>query len=420
MSPPRLPDDVVISGIGCRSPLGSDATTFWRRLLAGESGVRRLTPANFHGLPVSDSPGFPLVGAPVADEPYSSSRPLHPIADHEQEPVTRLIGTASTEALAESRLAWADVDRSRIGCVIGTSKGGLITAARLLNAAANRPESRGDWADVPPHAGSTAIAARWDLRGPCLAPVAACATGLVSVLRGCELIREGCCDVVLAGSGDASLHPAVLASFRRMGVLAAGRHEPATACRPFNRDRDGFVVGEGAAVFVLERRRNALARGVQPIATVLGGMLLSDPSGLTRVDPQGGTLARAIGDTLRRAQVSADDIGHVHLHGTATRTNDPAEAHALRAVFGDRPRLPACVALKGVLGHLLGASGAVELAATALTLRDGRLPPTATLTDLDPACALPLSPLPVSVTGTALKVSLGFGGHVAVACLGPA
>lgn len=399
------PDDVVISGIGCCGPLGRTLPAFWRRLLAGESGVRRLTPADFHGLPLSDPPGFPLVGAPVAEE----------IAE-EPEPVTRLIDAAAAEAIAESRLVLADVDRTRVGCVIGTSKGGLITAGRWLDPHRSRAVEAGDWAMIPPHVGSTSVAARWKLQGPCLAPVAACATGLVSVLRGCDLIREDRCDVVLAGSGDASLHPAVLASFRRMGVLASRCEPPSTACRPFNVDRDGFVVGEGAAVFVLERRRHAADRGVRPLATVLGGAVLSDPSGLTRVDPRGTTLARAIQDALRRSQRTIHDVGHVNLHGTATRMNDVAESRGLRTVFGEA--MPPCVALKGAIGHLLGAAGAVELAATVLSLRDRSLPPMVNLTDLDPACRLRLSNEPQGVEGCGLKISLGFGGHVAVACLG--
>jgi 3-oxoacyl-[acyl-carrier-protein] synthase II len=264
------------------------------------------------------------------------------------------------------------------------------------------------------------IAATFGLRGPCLASVAACATGLVCVLRGADLIQDGVCDVVVAGSGDVSLHPAVLGSFRRMGVLGTRFDDPAAACRPFNADRDGFAVGEGAAVFVLERRAHAEARGVRPIASVLGGALLSDPVGLTAVDSNGEALTRAITDTLGRAGLSAGEIGHVNLHGTATRSNDLAETAGLRAALGPALDEIPCTALKGALGHQLGAAGTVELAATVLAIRDGRLPPTANLTNPDPSCRLPLSRMAVPVRGCGLKVSLGFGGHVAVACLGPA
>ncbi|MGC1273014.1 MAG: beta-ketoacyl-[acyl-carrier-protein] synthase family protein [Planctomycetaceae bacterium] len=403
-------DDVVITGIGCRSPIGGDRETFWRRLLAGDSGVRSLNVADFHGLALPGDCNFPLIGAP-ADFTDGNG---------DAEPVVRLIDVAADESLSHAGLAAGDFDPTRGGCVIGTSKGGLVAFARSFADRRGRTSSRNMWANIPPHVGSTSVAARLNLLGPCLAPVAACATGLVSVLRGCDLIRNDLCDVVLAGSGDASLHPAVLASFRRMGVLSTHFETPAAACRPFNIDRDGFVVGEGAAVFVLERRRNAMDRGARPVATVIGGAVLSDPSGLTSVDPSGTTLSRAIRDTLLRTRRTVRDIGHINLHGTATRANDVAESNGLHAAFGQRIEDLHCVALKGAIGHQLGAAGAVELVATVLALRDGRLPPTVNLTAPDPECPLPLSSGTVSVRGCGLKISLGFGGHVAIACLGPA
>jgi 3-oxoacyl-[acyl-carrier-protein] synthase II len=435
--PGRPADEVVITGVGCAGPFGG-RETFWARLLAADRAVRRLTPADFRSLPFPEPPPFPPIGAPASGHATTSDakgaiggssasaerRATPPLADEppvaprrtEADPLLDLLLAASTEALDHAVLHPGSFDHNRVGCVIGTSKGGLFAFGRCYAGHG----TGADWAAFPPHAGSTAVAARHGLRGPCLAPVAACATGLVSVLRGADLIRSGACDLVLAGSGDASLHPAVLASFRRMGVLATRFTVPASACRPFSADRDGFAVGEGAAVFVLERRRNALARGATPLAALLGGALLSDPAGLTAVDVRGETLTRAVRDTLRAAGLAPSDVAHINLHGTATRTNDVAEAAGLRAALGPALDETPCVALKAALGHQLGAAGAVELAATALALRDGRLPPTVNLTDPDPACRLPLSAESVSVRGPGLKVSLGFGGHVAVACLAPA
>lgn len=400
--------EVVVTGVGCNGPLGSGRETFWQRLLAGDRGLRRLTAADFRGLPTGEGPGFPLVGGPAA------------VSDTgRREPLLGLVSAAAQEAVAHARLDKGGFDPHRAGCVVGTSKGGLFAFARFFAGRPRNDRPADAWRAVPPGAASAEVAAAFDLRGPCLAPVAACATGLVCVLRGADLIRDGMCDLVVAGSGDASLHPAVLGSFRRMGVLAARFDDPAAACRPFNSDRDGFAVGEGAAVFVLERRAHAEARGVRPIASVLGGALLSDPAGLTAVAARGETLTRAVADTLRRAGISAGDVGHVNLHGTATRSNDLAEAAGLRAALGPALDHVRCTALKGALGHQLGAAGAVELVATALTIRDGRLPPTANLTNQDAGCRLPLSPTAVPARGCGLKVSLGFGGHVAVACLGP-
>lgn len=407
MSRPRS-DDVVVTGIGCVGPLGSDRESLWKRLVAGDCGVRRLTEADFHGLPLEGNAGS-MVGAPALLHQHDATR----------EPVLELIGLAADEAMRHAELVAGSFDHDRAGCVVGTSKGGLVTFGRWMQERRSRSRSSVDWSQFLPHAASSRIAAQWSLRGPCLSPVAACATGLVSVIRGAALIRDGICDLVVAGSGDASLHPAVLASFRRMGVLASRFDDPKTACRPFNRDRDGFAVGEGAAIFVLERRRHAEARGVQAIATFLGGAVLSDPTGMTAVDLQGETLSRAILDALSSSGITADQLGHMNLHGTATVFNDLAESAALRCALGRRAESIPCVALKGAMGHLLGAAGAIELAASALAIRDRILPPVATLTDLDPACPLLLSGERRVVSGCGLKISLGFGGHVAAACLGP-
>jgi 3-oxoacyl-[acyl-carrier-protein] synthase II len=406
---PTCGDDVLITGIGCVGPLGDDAETFWKRLLVGQRGVRLLTHDDFHGIDVLTT-GPPFAGAPAVDPKRS---------DCQDDPVLRLVARAAAEAFSHAGLPRDSYDPDRAGCVVGTSKGGLTAFARAF-LAHRAGIASDDWLQVMPHVAAISTARRFDLRGPCLAPVAACATGLVSVLRALDLIRAGTCDLVVAGSGDASLHPAVLASFRRMGVLSSQFDEPSAACRPFNRDRNGFAVGEGSAVFVLERRTHARARGVGGIACVLGGAILSDPCGMTAVDASGASVARAIRDTLDRCGAAPRDVGHVNLHGTATRSNDIAEAAALRTALGSFADRVPCTAIKGAIGHQLGAAGATELLAAALTVRDGVLPPTANLTDLDPDCALDLSCEPRRVGGLGLKLSLGFGGHIAAALLGPA
>ncbi len=401
-------EDVLITGVGCVGPLGASLDEFWPRLLAGDRGVRQLTADDLHGLEWPATREFDFAGAPAVTASAGPSI----------EPVLHLAAQAATEAFLHAKLARGSFDSNRAGCVVGTSKGGLTAFARSF-AALRRGEAMNDWDDVPPNIAASQLSRDLRLKGPCLAPIAACATGLVCVLRGFDLIRSGVCDVVLAGSSDASLHPAVLASFRRMGVLASRSPDPAAACRPFNRDRDGFAVGEGAAMFVLERRRHADARGASSIARVLGGAMLADPSGMTSVDPDGASLARAISDTLERSGVKPTEIGHVNLHGTATRSNDVAEARALRTALGDYANEVPCTALKGAIGHQLGAAGATELVATALSVRSGFLPPTVNLTDPDPECRLSVEGVVRPVDGLGLKLSLGFGGHVAAALLGP-
>ncbi|TXT18527.1 MAG: beta-ketoacyl-acyl-carrier-protein synthase I, partial [Planctomycetota bacterium] len=263
-----------------------------------------------------------------------ASAPREFLSRPDAEPVIAMALTAAHEAMAEAGLSNIS---ERSGCVIGTSKPGLRSFAKLMK------QAGGPGCDFWPNAAARAIASEWNLFGPALCPVAACATGLVSLIRGADLIRSRECDVVLAGSSDASLVPIVLGSFQRLGVMARGFEEASSACRPFDAERSGFVIGEGAAVLVLEDRERAIARGAAVIAEFVAGGMASDPSGLTQVDPAGTSLAWLIRDVLRRAIVSPSEIDAINLHGTATRTNDVAETHAVRAALGTAaPSDPQC------------------------------------------------------------------------------
>ncbi len=305
----------------------------------------------------------------------------------------------------------------RCGCVIGTSKVGLRSFARAMQAhIKGTPPSGLDWSLLWPDAAASVVAGCFGLRGPSLCPVAACATGLVSLIRGADLIRSDECDVVLAGSSDASLVPIVLGSFQRLGVLARGFDDPSRACRPFDAERSGFVIGEGAALLVLEEIEHAIARGASIYAEFVAGGLAADPSGLTQVEPDGASLAWLIQDVLRRADVSPSEIDYINLHGTATRANDVAETRAVRAAFGSAADRVLCSSQKGAIGHLLGAAGSVETAVTLLALRDQVAPPTVNLCTRDAQCDLDY----VAATAQSarmrnvMKLSLGFGGHLAV------
>jgi 3-oxoacyl-[acyl-carrier-protein] synthase II len=239
------------------------------------------------------------------------------------------------------------------------------------------------------------------------------------VLQGADLIRRGVCDVVLAGSADASLEPFVLGAFRRMKILARDDDDASRAVRPWDRKRSGFLVGEGGALFVLERAAAAGRRGVVPYAEIAGGALGADAHHETDLNPDPDGLAHVIRQALGRSGVRPDEVDHVNVHGTATRANDPIECRALRLALGEAADRVACSANKSQIGHLLGAAGAAELAITCLALRDGFVPPTLNLTDPDPACDLDATPLvgrsrPIRA---ALKLSIGFGGHLAAAVL---
>ena len=406
-SPPR----VVVTGIGLRTPLGVDRESSWAALLAGQSGVTWLAPPQWTGMER-------LAGAPCEHpqrSPFSTG-----------EPIVELALSVAAEAALDAGLGANGCSLERTGVVFGSSKGGLHTYARLAEAARSnsrdaldgmKSESFSPWLNAWPDAAAHAVAAAFECRGPVLCPVLACATGLAACQRAAELIREGLCDVVYAGSADASLQPAILGSFRRMGVLARPRGDDAAdTCRPFDRDRCGFVIGEGAACLVFESLEHALARRATWYGEWLAGRMLTDPTGLTQLDPTGASLRRLLRDIARDVPLRPD---YINLHGTATIPNDRVESFAVRELFGSDARQVSCSSLKGGLGHLLGAAGSVELAATMLALRDQIVPPTVNLLDPDPDFGLDFTPVESRPRqlDVAWKLSLGFGGHLAAACV---
>ncbi len=410
--PASAPPRVVITGIGLRTPVGADRESSWTGLLAGRSAVKWLAPPQWTGTER-------LAGAPCAllqFDPLSAA-----------EPVVELALSVVAEAVFDAAFGANGCSLERSGVVFGSSKGGLHTYARLAEAARfGSHDERGDfasksclpWLNVWPDAAARAVAAALDCRGPVLCPVLACATGLAACQRAAELIREGVCDVVYAGSADASLQPAILGSFRRMGVLAYPRgNDAADACRPFDQDRCGFVIGEGAACLVFESLEHALSRRATWYGEWLAGRMLTDSTGLTQLDPTGASLKRLLRDLSRDVPVLPD---YINLHGTATIPNDRVESLAVRELLGPDAKRASCSSLKGGLGHLLGAAGSVELAATMLALRDQVVPPTVNLLDPDPDFGLDFTPGASRARrlDIAWKLSLGFGGHLAAACVG--
>ncbi|RMG37342.1 MAG: beta-ketoacyl-[acyl-carrier-protein] synthase family protein [Planctomycetota bacterium] len=351
---------------------------------------------------------------------------------------------ACAEALRDAALP-LDLSRfgHRCGVILGTSKGGLARVQQLLRpgetagpvrptgatrraaATGGRTDPRGDawnaiWQSIGPQTAAECISELFRIQGPRTVPVAACATGLLAVAQAAQWLRQGICDVVICGSADASLCDSVLASFQRLGVLANRFEEPSRAVRPFDRSRTGFLVGEGAAVFVLEKLSTARTRKRRPYARWLAEGWATDPTGLTNMDASGSNLARLITDVLSRGGLAARDVDLIGFHGTATRANDLCETRAVKAALGPSAYRASGFSLKPAVGHLLGAAGSVELAATVLALRDHVVPPTLNLRHADPLCDLDYTPdraRPRRLRA-ALKLSLGFGGHLAVAAIG--
>jgi 3-oxoacyl-(acyl-carrier-protein) synthase len=394
--------------------LGHSRETVWQAVQRGESGVRRLT-----GLP-----GIPdglLLGATVEVEGEFPGQ-LKNI------PLCR---QTAAEAIADARLHLAHIDRERFGCSVGAHMGddgyvieslqaknhhrGAGTAFETLLSGACA--SSRWWQQWLPNTSCAMVARDYDLRGPRLANSTACASGTIAVLKAIRAIRDGQCDVCLAGSSEA-IHPLFAAGFYSMRVLAE-HDDPPRACRPFDRDRNGFVMGEGAAMFVLERLDHARRRGATIYAEALGGHILSDARHITTLDGDSQALVELIRATLRTARVAPRDVAYVNAHGTGTQQNDLLESRGIRQAFG-RAADSVCVsANKSMLGHLVNASGSVELAITALALRDGFAPPTLNLTHPDPECDLDCIPLVgrAQPLEHALKLSIAFGGHLAAIVL---
>ena len=399
---------IVITGIGLITALGPDRESTWDALKRGRSGARKL---EIPGL----GPGF--AGFPCPRLPSA-----------EVDPALDLLERAGDQAMADAGLdgPGRDLDPDRAAVLIGLSKGGVRNLARAHEMVRSaRTDDRAlarAWSGSWPSAGASAVAARHRLRGPCLAPIAACATGLVAALQAVDLIRRGASDVALAGGADASLEPILLAAFRRMKVLARVEGDPSRAVRPWDLRRSGFLIGEGGAVLVLERLDRARARGVTPYAELAGGRAIgSDAHHETALDPDPASLARVILRALATdSGMTPADLDAVNVHaGPRPCPNDPLECRGLRMALGlDADRL-ACSANKAQIGHLLGAAGSAELAIAALSIRDGFAPPTLNLDHPDPACNLDGTPIvgrPLPIRAI-LKLSIGFGGHLAAAIL---
>ncbi len=414
MSEPRR---VVITGIGLVSPLGCGREITWQRLVGGDRAPRWITPQ--HGeesLWLHKSAGAPAVGSTNLPERLAA-RGRSDIIPLTAEPTIAYAVTAALEAVQDADLVDEPLDALRLGCVIGTSKGGVHSLMQLSQATESQATNTDWWSLAAPSGPTAAVGSLFDARGAWLSHVSACATGLSSLVRGVELIRSGQCDVVISGSSDASLTPAIVASFRRLGVMARGFDEPASAIRPYDQNRNGFLVGEGAAVCVLESAIHAESRGVSNYAEWLSATTCSDAAGLTQLDHEPDSLEWLIRDVLRRGQLSGSDIDYISLHGTGTRMNDRLEMLALQSVLGPAVESVSGSSLKGAIGHLLGAAGSVEFAAMLLAMRDGRLPPTANLHDPDKEVCLDLVPRESRAREVqhAIKLSLGFGGHLVAA-----
>lgn len=395
-------DPVVITGIGMVASVGLDRESVWNAVRNGVSGVRRLEG-------IEAIPDGQFIGAPVdlpGDDAFGRLK------------VISLCRRAADEAMADARVDLARVNLDRFGCAVSGHMGDTTDIPHIHKMV--YPHSGHDvpwWQQFLPNTACSMTANRYGLGGPRLCHSTACASGLVDILSAARAIRDNQCDIALAGSAEA-IHPLFAAGFHAMRVLA--RHDdPTQACRPFDRGRNGFVMGEGSAMFVIERLSHALDRNARIYAELAGGKLASEAHHVTGLSDETPVLARLIGSALREAKMEPDEIGYINAHGTGTQQNDPMEIRAIREALGGASASTCVSSTKSMLGHLVNAAGSVELAITTLALRDGFAPPTRNLTDPDPECNLDCIPLVgrSSRFQSALKLSVAFGGHVAAVAL---
>lgn len=407
----RLVTRVLITGMGAVTPLGIGVDAFWSGLTAGQSGIRRIEHFDASNLEVQiagEVPGF--VAKDFMD--FKAARRM--------DRFSQFGVAAARQAIENAGLEITDENRERIGIMVNTGGGGIGTIENeVTNMLKNGPKRVSPFL-IPlfaPNMASCQIAITFDIHGPTVTSVAACAAGVQAFVDAMHMIQRGDADVVIAGGTEAGITPVAIAGLANMGALSRRNDDPAGASRPFDSGRDGFVFSEGSAVFVLESEEHATRRGATPLAEVAGGAYTSDAFHITAPDPSGRGQAAAINGALRRAQLDPKDVDYVAAHATATGLGDIGETNTLKRVFGDHASELAISANKSMLGHLLGAAGAVSGLACILAIRDGVIPPTINLTDPDPECDLNYTPnvkreLPVSV---AVANGFGFGGQNASA-----
>jgi 3-oxoacyl-[acyl-carrier-protein] synthase II len=403
---------VVVTGLGTTSPVGGDVKTTWQALLAGQSGVRHLTDDWVDQMPVK-------IGGRVAVEP---SEVLDRVKARRLDRASQFAMVAADEAWADSGLEGSGLEPERLAVSLASGIGGVTTLLNNYDTLLEKGPRRVSPLAVPmlmPNAPAANVSLKYGARGAVHAPTSACASGNEAIAMAIDLIRLGRADVVLAGGTEAAIHPLPMAAFANMMALSKNDGDPTTVSRPWDTARDGFVLGEGGAVLVLESEEHARARGAKIYATVLGAGISNDAHDIAQPDPEGRGGTRAIQMAIREGDVDPATVVHVNAHATSTPKGDIAEGLMLHAVLGQHVDRCVVTSTKSMTGHLLGGAGALEAIATVLALHHRISPPTINLDDKDPGVDLDIPTsareLPAGDI-VALSNSFGFGGaNVAVA-----
>jgi len=399
---------VVVTGLGLITSLASDVEAFWKRLLAGASGISRIEHFDTSGYTVH-------IGGEVKDFTSDTYLPKHE-AKHLDRFSQMAVG-AAVQAVKDSGLDLASVeDPFRVGVIVGSGIGGLAEFEAQHKRLVERGPMKVSPYMVPKlmiNAAAGQISILYGVKGPNAGVANACASASNAIGQAFWVIQNDEADVMITGGAEAALTPLGLAGFCANRALSTRNDEPERASRPFDRDRDGFVLSEGAGIIVLEEYGHARRRGAKMYAEMIGFGMSGDGTHIVQPDPEGRGAAYAMQQMLKDASAEADSVDHINAHGTGTPLGDIAETKAIKIVFGDHARKIAVSSTKSSLGHLLGASGGVETIATVLALRDQVAPPTINLENPDPACDLdyvPLVPREMPIRRAACN-SFGFGGH---------
>ena len=398
---------VVITGMGCISPLGNDPGLLWKNIIDGKSGVKHITHY--------DTTDFKCkIAAEVLD--FDGSALFGSREVRRMDRYTQFAVAAAQQALQTSCLTLDDQNRDRTGVIIGTGIGGLNTIFEQMKVFMERGPSRVSPFLVPmmlPDTAAGMVAIYLGLRGPNLAVVSACATGTNAIGEAAEIIRRDQADVVLAGGSESVIVPIAMAGLSVMGALSERNDDPPRACRPFDLHRDGFVMGEGSAVLVLEDLEHAQRRGAHFLAEISGYGTTNDAYHISAPAENGSGAARCMQVALARGGFGLDSIQYINAHGTATQLNDKSETAAIKTVFGEQSYNIPISSTKSMTGHLLGAAGALEAILCIKALQNQVIPPTINYETPDPACDLDYVPNQArpAVLRNVMSNSFGFGGH---------
>jgi 3-oxoacyl-[acyl-carrier-protein] synthase II len=405
---------IVITGMGCISPLGNDAPTTWEAVIAGKSGVGPIThfDASAHETRIAaEVKGFDAVARLGRKEARRMDR------------YTQFAVVATQEALTHAGLTITDDNRDRIGVFIGTGIGGISTLMAETEVYREKGPRRVSPFLVPmmlPDAAGGQVAITFGMRGPNLGLISACATGTNAIGEAAEVIRRGAADVMIAGGAEAAIIPIAMAGFNVMGAISTRNDDPERASRPFDKQRDGFVAGEGGAVLVLESEAHAQARGATIYGEIVGYGVTNDAYHMSAPAENGAGAAVCMRLALQQSGLEPKDIDYLNAHGTSTLLNDKSETAAVKTVFGEAAYDVPISSTKSMTGHLLGAAGALEAIFCLKAILEGLLPPTINYETPDPECDLDYVPnrrRPKTVR-RAMSNSFGFGGHNACLIFG--